>query len=520
MSPGRGAASEYEFPGRNASLRKKEGAMTFTEDLMKEQRKTLTENGAYAQNTTGSFLLDLFAMGGAMRSRSESALRCLFNRAFAENSELALKLAFYLRDVRGGLGERRTGREFFRFLAETYPEEFRKNLIHVPEYGRWDDLLVFLNTPLEEDAIALIQNQLNQDLQCLQEGRPVSLLAKWMPGVNASSSAVRRNGRLLARKLGMTEKTYRKVLSSLRSYLNITEKNLSMDTIDCIRYSEVPSKAMNRYRNAFSKRDYSRFSQFLCDVESGKDDIHSGTLFPYDIVEKYLYGKTGYDRVLEEQWKALPDFTDDQDRFLVMADVSGSMYGHPLATSVGLALYFAERSEGPFHNHFMTFSARPELVKVTGDSLYERIHHAQNADWGCNTDFSAALELILRTAVSNDTPEEEMPTSLVIITDMEFDCCNSGSDTLFADHMRKRFACFGYTLPNIVFWNVAARHSTFHAGMEHKGVQLVSGHSTRVFASLSSGVFQTPYDFMIEVLTGERYAPITLSDQDPSRFRA
>ena len=492
--------------------------MTLTDAMMMEQRGSYTENGAFAHNTTGSALLDLFAMAGAMRASDANRIRPLFIRAFVENHELALKLAFYARDIRGGLGERKTARTLFRILARQWPDYLNANLKWIPEYGRWDDLLICFDTPLEADMISLIQAQLNQDLSNMLEGKPVSLLAKWMPGVNASSGKTRKAGKRLARALGMDERTYRNVLSQLRSYLNVTEKNLSMDTMDCIRYSEVPSMAMNRYRSAFFRKDADRFSEYLSAVKKGTAAIHSDTLFPYDITEKYLYSASGYNEVLETQWKALPDYVGEESRFLVMADVSGSMYGRPLATSVGLAIYFAQRSKGPFHNRFMTFSARPELVEICGRSLYEQINYVQNADWGFNTNLYSAFELILKTAVKNQTPAEEMPTSLVIITDMEIDDCTCGRDILFTDLMKERFEACGYALPNLVFWNVSARHSTFHASMDCSGVQLASGQSASMFASLTKGVYLSPYEYMVQTLSVSRYDRIICPDDpDPAQ---
>ena len=482
--------------------------MTLANAIMMEQRSCTTENGAYAHTTSGSALVDLFAMAGAMRTSSEDRIRSLFNRAFIENPMLGVKLAFYVRDVREGLGERSTGRTLFRTLADTWPQALKYNLKLIPEYGRWDDLLVCLNTPLEEEAVCVIRGQLEQDCRNMLEGKPVSLLAKWMPSVNASSLVTRRSGKRLAKLLGIDEKTYRRTLSALRSFLNVTEKNLSADTLDCIRYSEVPSCAMMRYRKVFMRKDENRFHSFLSAVEKGAESIHGETLFPYDIVEKYLYGKTGEDEVLEAQWKALPEFVSEENRFLVMADVSGSMYGRPLAASLGLALYFSERAKGPFHNRFMTFSKRPELVEIQGKSLYERICYAKNADWNMNTDLRAAFEVILSAAVKNRIPQDELPSSLIVITDMEIDNCTTGGDVLFTDMMKERYASFGYTLPNLVFWNVSARNSTFHSSMDIHGVQLVSGHSPSVFASLAERTCLTPYEYVKQVLESPRYDPI------------
>ena len=307
----------------------------------------------------------------------------------------------------------------------------------------------------------------------------------------------------------MSEREYRKTLSGLRRYLNVVEVNMSSKNYDDIVYSEVPSKAMNNYRRAFMRNDEERFSEFLNKVESGEEKINSSVLYPYDIVEKYFYGSSVEDRVLEEQWKALPDYVDGENNFLVMADVSGSMSGRPMATSVGLALYFAQRNKGAFANTFMTFSSRPELVEIRGDTLIEKLRYIYNASWQMNTDLEAAFRLVLYTAVKYGTPKEEMPDSIVVITDMEFDSCVLGN-WLFYDDMKKSFEKNGYQIPNLVFWNVNSRKSTYHASFDRKGVQLASGQSVTVFESLIKGVNLTPYDYMLSVLNAERYDRITV----------
>ncbi len=470
-----------------------------------------TENGAPALNTTGSALLDFFSSGGAMRTSSDQQIAAMFQRAFIEDHSLGLKLAFYTRDVRGGLGERRTGRIALHMLASSFPEALRACVSKIPEYGRWDDLLVLLDTPLEAEAIRIMNKQLSRDCSDLVHGNPVSLLAKWLPGVNASSRERRNTGRKLAAAFGMDERTYRHVLSQLRSYLNVTEVRLSSKTPDFIRYSEVPSCAMKRYRRAFLRNDPERFASFLKDTETGAQKINSSALFPYELADPYLNG-SGIDPVIEAQWKALPPLFDTSRKFLVMADVSGSMHGQPMAASVGLALYFAERCTGPFRNRFMTFSERPELVEVKGDSLYERVLYARNADWNMNTDLYAALMLVLESAVCSHAPQSDLPESILVITDMEIDCCTNRRSFNFAEDIQRIYRDAGYTMPEIVFWNVSARNRTFLAEQSTGHVRLVSGFSVRVLEALMKGKAFTPWDYMVETLNSPRYEAIRLPD--------
>ena len=482
--------------------------MTLLDNIKKEQNYTLTENGALALNSTSDALVDLFAISGAMREREDKEITDLFAKAMVEDKLVATKLAFYTRDVRGGLGERRSGRLMLKYLAENYPDIFRRNLEYVADYGRWDDLVYLLDSAADV-IVPLLKKQLDEDLSNMKEMKPVSLLAKWLPSVNTSNRDTVRKGRFLVKQFNMSEKEYRKTLAALRNYLNVVEVDMSANHFEDIVYPEVPSKAMNNYRNAFRRHDEERFSDFLNKVEKGEEKINSSVLYPYDIVEKYLYQSNGVDKVLEEQWKALPNYVEGENNFLVMADVSGSMYGRPMATSVGLAMYFAERNKGPFANTFMTFSERPELVTIKGDNLFERIRYIQSANWAMNTNLEAAFRLLLYTAVKYKTPKEEMPSSIVVITDMEIDRCLSGG-WLFYDMMKKQFEDNGYDMPNVVFWNVNSRHNTYHASFDRKGVQLASGQSTVVFESLVKGISLTPYEYMLSVLNTERYERITV----------
>ena len=482
--------------------------MALLESIRNELNYTNTENGALALRSTLDPLTDLFAVSGALRERSEEEIESLFARALSEDRLLAARLAFYTRDIRGGLGERRTGRILFRYLAKYYPELFAKNAALISEYGRYDDL-VYLVKYAPDIIVPLLKKQLEDDLAHMKKGEPVSLLAKWLPSVNTSSKISSENGKYLAKAFHMSEKKYRRTLSALRKHLNVTECSLSSKNYQSILYPEVPSGAMMKYRRAFHRNDSERFSSYLEKLESGEEKINASTLYPYDIVEKYLYSDIGEDPVLEKQWESLPNYVEGEHRFLVMADVSGSMRGRPMATSVGLALYFAERNKGTFANTFMTFSARPELVTIRGNNLFEKLNSICRADWGMNTDLEAALRTVLFAAINENTPKEEMPDSIVVITDMEIDSCTCG-EHLFYDRMKNLYELFGYEIPNIVFWNVNSRKNTYHASFDRKGVQLASGQSPSVFASLAKGIGYTPYEYMCSVLNAERYQAVTV----------
>ena len=478
--------------------------------IKNQQNKKLTENLASAYSSTNSALLDLFAQAGALRTRVDSIPNKFVN-ALNEDELLATKLAFYTRDVRGGLGERDAAREMLRTLAVYRPEIMKKNIDYIAEYGRYDDLLYLLDTPCEKEVIGIISRQLSEDLENMKHGKAISLLSKWLPSINTSSASARKKAQKLVKALNMTNKSYRQTLASLRAYSNVVEVRLSNKDYDYLRYDAIPSYAMKKYNRTFVRRDKQRFNAYLESLKKGETKINASVLYPYDIVYQYLYGQGNYvDEIAEQQWLALPEYVDGENKMLIMADVSGSMHGRPMATSVGLAIYFAERNKGVFHNKFMTFSSEPELVEVKGETLAEKITSVKRANWNNNTNLEAAFDLVLNAAVSSNLPQEDLPKSIVIISDMEIDQCSRQRTWGFYDEMKQRFEDNGYVIPNIVFWNVEARNDTFHIDENKQGVILVSGQSASVFKTVTKVFDMTPYEYMVMVLSDSRYDKITV----------
>jgi len=491
----------------------------FVSALKQENNYTLTENGAVALKSTNSSLVDLFGQIGAMRPRTASEIEAAFSKAFAEDKLLATKMAFYARNIRGGLGERRAARVIFNFLAKVHPDVMRKNIQYVPLFGRYDDLYEFVGTPVENDMWALIKEQWSLDIDNMNNNKPISLLAKWLKSVNTSSDESNRLGKLTAKNLGLSEKEYRKTLSALRRYLDVTEVKMSHNQWSDINYAGVPSRAMSIYRNAFRKHDEERFNAYIESVSKGEAKINATTLFPYDIIEKMgmsfdwsgdCFKANNYDKVLEEQWKALPNYIEGENNVLIMADTSGSMMGRPMATSVGLAIYFAERNKGVFKDVFMTFSSRPSFIQLKGNTLYEKIQCVPSIVE--NTNLEAAFRLILDTAINNNLTADDMPKSLVVITDMEFDGATYGSSRheTFYESMANMYRQHGYEIPNVIFWNVNSRHNVFQVTSKYKGVQLASGQSPSVFKSILNNIGKTPYEAMLSVLNDPMYDCITV----------
>ncbi len=479
-------------------------------DQLKNQANyTLTENFALTHSSTLSDCLDLFATIGALRNSEPQEIITRFARAFAENPDLAVKTAFYARDVRGGLGERKIFRVILSWLAENSPSTVSKNLALIPEYGRYDDLIALLGTSCEHSALALIASTLKADTV----SDSPSLLAKWLPSINASSSDTRRKALTVAKNLGMSLKDYRKTLSSLRAKLRIIENNLRTRdyTFD---YSQQPSKAMFKYRQAFILNDNERYTKFLEDVASGKTTLNTGTLAPYEIILPILNDRVTNDdekKAINATWNALEDFTGG-DNALVVVDGSGSMYRidgviSPAAVALSLGIYFAERNKGEFHNHFITFSENPQLVEIKGADLSEKVRYCAGYNEAANTNIQAVFELILNTAVKHNLPQSEMPSTIYIISDMEFDDCTDDSEMTNFEYAKKIFADNGYTLPRVIFWNVDSRNRQQPVTLNEQGVALVSGVSPRVFAMIKSGNL-SPLSYMLEVLNSERYEKI------------
>ena len=481
------------------------------EHLKNEANRTYTENGAVTYATTYSDCLDLFATIGALRSSNEQEIISRFVRAFTEDPNLALKTLFFARDVRGGLGERKVFRVCLQWLAHNAPASVKKNIPYVAEFGRWDDLLSLLGTPCEKDAMLLIKKQLEADLESMDMGDDVSLLAKWLPSVNASNAQTVQYAKKIARFLGMTDATYRKTLVKLREHIRIIENSLREKDYS-FDYSKQPSKAMFKYRKAFYRNDGERYGEFLGKVSRGEAQLHTGTLTPYEIIKPFFYEHVGDQEAsaIDATWNAQEDFTRDENA-LVVIDGSGSMYSRtdpmPATVALSLGIYYAERNTGAFHNHFITFSERPQLVEIKGETILEKVRYCHDYNEVANTNIQKVFELILRAAVNNNVPQSEMPSTLYIISDMEFDSCTRGAELTNFEHAKKIFAEAGYDLPRVVFWNVQSRNKQQPVTQNEQGVALVSGCSPRIFSMLKSGIL-SPLGYMLDILGAERYEKI------------
>ena len=496
--------------------------MTILKAIRREANRTFTENGAVTLASTYSDCLDLFATVGALRKASEQEILDRFIRAYTEDPDKAMKIIFFARDIRGGLGERRVFRTVMTYLAANEPASVKKNIEYFGEYGRYDDLLSLMDTPCEKDMLAYVAKQFAADMEALAAGESVSLLAKWLPSVNASNADTVAMAKKIARSMKMTDRDYRKAVVKLRAKIRIIENNLREKdyTFD---YSKQPSKAMFKYRAAFIRNDRERYGEFINKVTKGEAKLNAKTVMPYELVDPYLTGgwwsgrtymrdiSDEEKRVLNATWESMPDFGGDQNAIAVV-DTSGSMYctanPRPASVALSLGLYFAERNKGIFHNHFIEFSHDAKLIEIKGKTFADRLRYIASFNEIADTNIEAVFDLILRAAVKHNIPPKDMPAALYIISDMEFNRCVTNAGLTNFENAKRKYNARGYKLPDVVFWNVQSRNKQQPVSMNEQGVALISGCTPRLFSMVAGGKID-PYTFMMEIVGSERYEKIT-----------
>ena len=491
-------------------------------ELEKSTNVAYTENGAISNRSSLDAVLDFFASGGAMRYNTESEIFDLFHKAFVQDNLLALKCLFYFRDIRGGQGERKIFRAIFKQLGNLHSEKVVRNLDNVVKYGRWDDLFCLENTKAWYDTSKYIQNQFNKDVDALAGGETsVSLLGKWLPSVNASSHLTKKRGKYFAKFFGLQQSEYRKTLSKLRTAIDVLEKKMTTKQWSEIDYQKVPSVAGLKYRGAFSRNDEARYGKYLEDVASGKKKINASTLYPYDIVRKFL-GDYGGIKPLNEQevqslnamWDNLPNYlSDNPHRGLVVCDTSGSMYGGggvaPIEVSISLAMYIAERNDDPtFGNAFLTFSSCPQLQRVPTGNILEKISVLQKADWGYNTNLQAVFDVILETAKNKNLGNDNLPEKLYIVSDMEFDSACENDENSNYTTIKKKFEAEGFKCPELIFWNVNANGKQVPVTKDDHGTCMVSGCSPAILTAILSGKEIDPIQVMLDAIDIDRYSSV------------
>lgn len=471
--------------------------MSLIENLEKNSLVENTKGGLYYA-TSYNANLNLFA-GLTRYNRSEEIVAC-FNAALKENNDVALANLLYVLDIRNGKGERRLFKTMFKNLCKTKKEQALRVLPFVATLGRFDYVLEGLNTPVEDDVIALIKKQLDSDMNC---DNP-SLLGKWLPS-HRTHNKKKDVASYLMTKLGMNEKEYRKTLASLRSKIAIVEKKLTNRDYAAIEFESVPTKAMLKYRKAFARNMADELNAYYEDVKTGNKTINTTGLFCYEIIRNIINNRATKEEaeLYDLMWKNQKDVVGDNNKnILVMADTSGSMTccgGLPIANSIGLALYTAEHNNGYFKDYFMTFSSKPLLQKVSGDNIVDKVNNIKPIIESTNID--AAFELLLKCAEEDCISKEEMPEEIIIISDMEFDSGVYSKNGTNFNGWKKAFKEAGYILPKIVYWNVAAVTRGLPVCKHDNDCLMISGFSTALLGSLLNVTEFKPVDAMMEILT-------------------
>lgn len=457
---------------------------------------TLTENGMPTNVSSLSRVVDMFFYMGSCRNKDTNFLETLVSNAYRESPVYTIRAMFYNRDVRGGQGERRSFRVFFSWLIRQNPSVALKVLPLVPEYGRWDDVFVTYNTELWPETVKMIKN-------ALLTGN--GLCAKWMPREGKKNKEIYK---ALIRDLRWSPKYYRQIVSR---YSKVVETEMCSKKWEVISYEAVPSVALKKYRKAFIKHDNLRFSNWNKKVVSGESKAHADAIFPSDIIKSFIYGlgvrRATQDEILaaDAQWKSLPDYMPKNRKVLPICDTSGSMSGEPFINCVALGIYLAERNSGPFKDVFMTFSNNPTLHKLVGKTIFDKIANLDTKGWDMNTNLEAVFDLILNKALEVRLDKSEMPSTVLIMSDMQFDSATKYPSDNAISMIRRRYLSAGYEVPSIVFWNLRSA-SGIPAKFNENGVALVSGYSPSIVKSVMN--ISTPVETVLNVLNSERYAKI------------
>lgn len=504
--------------------------MTFAKAVRKQDKKamTTTENGMPMRKSSKDYVVDLFFNIGAMRTYTMGDKIRAFEKAFNENEELATRVLLWSRDIRGGAGERDTFRTIVQYLCTHNYQLAERILYRIPELGRWDDVLIYMNTPAEEKALELICDALKADS---------AMCAKWMPRhkpfkrqikkmtdagastkeIEAKAQKVNAHNVIVSKirnKLGLSSKEYRKLLSTLSSTV---EQQMCNKDWGNINYSHVPSVASKQYRKAFNRNDQERYQEYLNALTKGSPEVkvNADAIFPHDVIKPLMSGWSNFNatsqekQLAEAQWNALPDYMNDT-KVLPMVDSSGSMGcnvgGTTTAMQVAfsLGMYISSKNKGEMKDTIMTFSNRPELIALNGD-LTNQLNILRTAPWGMNTNIEAAFEKLLKFSKKNKISPEDMPEVILILSDMQFDQCTNDPSNTVMQMIKKKYNKHGYEVPKIVFWNLRAT-GTSPVKATKSGTALVSGFSPAILESILGNIDDySPVNIMLNKIMEERY---------------
>ena len=463
---------------------------TFVQAASKTASIRRTDNGMKTNDTSLNACVDLFFAIGSSRGKD---ITPLFERAYQEDRVVALRIVAWSRDVRGGAGERSTFRNILNFIEINHPQEMGMFINAGPAFGRWDDILVLKTLMGKKLAFDLIK----ENLLTHHDG----LCAKWMPRKGDLAVELRKH-------MGLTPKGYRKTLVTLTK---VVETAMCSGDWDNINFSHVPSVAAARYQKAFG-RHTTKYAEYRAALVA-KDPsvkINATAVYPYNVLQSI---KMGDKDVAKAQWDSMPNYIGDA-LVLPMCDVSGSMGSAVggnqnlscMDVCISLGLYLADKNTGPFKDMFLTFSEHSKIEVLRGDILskYEQL---RRVDWGMNTNLHNAFKEVLRVAETNKVAEKDMPKYVLIMSDMQFDHCAQYDDSAI-EMIRKKYAASGYTLPNIIFWQLNAKGGNSPVTINDKGTALISGFSPAIMTSVLKAENVDPVSIMLTTVNNERYSVI------------
>lgn len=452
---------------------------------------TLTENGMVARETTADYVVDLFYIIGTPTPKDQ--LLRVFTKALHQDADLTLRVILWGRDCRGGAGRRDNFQTILNHMEETYPSVTRALISLIPEIGRYDELLCVKSGPVREFALSLFAH-------ALRNKEPLAL--KWAP----REKSARKNDALdLMKIMGMTPRQYRKYLAT---YTKVVENQMCAKEWEAIEFEKVPSLASTRYQTAFKRHQEGRYSAYLDKVNAGEAKMNASVVYPHNILESLEQGNI---KAADTQWKQLPDYFDNDTQVMPVIDVSGSMFNgvgsvEPIKVSIALGLYCAEKNKSAFKDHFITFSGKPKLQKVSG-TLNERVTQIRWADWGMSTNIELVFKTILSMALEYNVPQTDMPNMVLIFSDMQFDRCIDGESAM--EMVERLYENAGYKIPKLVFWNLNSKDNV-PVEYNKSGAALVSGFSPAIMKSILSDKLEdfSPRNVMLDAIMKDRYKVI------------
>ena len=533
-----------------------------TSNFANAMKQTTTWNSAKSLHTpdiTGKTSGRISLFFKAVRGINTPQLYAYLREADKEDLIDTFILCLHLRDCRGGKGERSLGKSALIWLFLNYPEYFQKIMHLIPFYGRWDDLIDLwpnclkltkthiaytcknFYTPIPEndkwiflqkvqaDIVSLMAKQLMQDKINMNMGNPISICAKWAPTENDHIDKKYWVVSQLCKSLGkIDQKKYRKEYTSpLRAYLKIVENFMCKNAWDEIEFSKVPSCAMKRLKNSFEKNATEKFSEWKASLYQNVVEVKAKQLFPHELIHELRIKQTN-DTVLQAQWEVLEKQAKELGVLtsaVFVVDVSGSMetwcFGRranfsftPMDVSIALGILGSGATTGPFKNHIISFHTNPTFhVLNSRHNLWEKYNEITSLPWAGSTDIQKVFDLILQKARSANLKQEDMPTKIIIVSDMQFNSAFPGKTNF--EIIDIKYKASGYKRPNIIFWNVNGGSTDFPVDVSTNGTAMISGFSTSILKSIMNKNEFSPYSIMRETIDDSRYSIIKDSLKTP-----